>query len=791
LFYGFNLRSICNECCNYETQDRYLHQMKMKVPIFIPVIIIGYLVCLNASPAGARKTVNVVVNKNISLRGLAETYLGHPDEWQTILYYNGLSHLDDMEAGMALIIPVDEFKETMACVDQAASAARLANMEGAGVLAAKIIGESEQLIQKAIALKKKGKLAEATAAARQAALAAKQALATARQKANRNISAVLSQKVGHVQSRKPAQPLWAEALIHHELIEKERIRTLSASRASLLFVDKSLIHMDENSLAVIGEMKENLINKNFKAKVTVLQGDVLVHLSAFGDRNEFAVNAPDIDTAIRSMKFRTSRDKSQVTRIANYDGEIDVRANRGMVTVKKDEGTKIETGRKPATPRKLLGPPAMRSPIPKQVIFSSRVVFEWEEVEDAGAYKLEIASDRHFATLVTAVRSNDTRYEWKVPQKGTYYCRIHTIDDDDFSGPFSATMEFLTDIDTQPPFLTVYSPANDGQIVTADIIVKGLTEHHAKVFINGEAVKTAPTGEFKHRLALPLGKQTIRIVAKDRAENQSRIDRKVIHQPKQQFIELDGPDPLIANVHQVTLKGRIQPDVTVTIDDKPVALPCEFSHVLTLAEGRHTLSIKATSASGAVHILPVHIWVDTTSPEIQVKNFADPTTLAALKLTGTVSEDADFTIDGVQTILADKTFDHKLVLAEGENVFLLVATDAAGNRTEKKIRVLRDTQPPKIYEWIFSSPHTQGGAILTCHVAAEDVGAGLARTGIFEIQVGPNAQIFQGILTHDPNHNRFEGSVFIPPGIKGNVNLRRLNIRDRLGNESVLSKSYD
>jgi hypothetical protein len=216
-------------------------------------------------------------------------------------------------------------------------------------------------------------------------------------------------------------------------------------------------------------------------------------------------------------------------------------------------------------------------------------------------------------------------------------------------------------------------------------------------------------------------------------------------------------------------------------------LPRTFAHVLTLPEGSHILTLTATSSSGVVETLPLRVLVDTRPPQIQVNRIDSPTTLEKAELAGEVSEEAVVTINGEPVELEKKQFAHIMPLREGENMIVIRALDSAGNRSEKTMRVFRDSLPPKIGRYIFSAPRTSGGEILTCQATATDMGTGLARTGIFEVQIGQNEKTFQGVMTLDTSSGKFSGSVFIPPQIDGPVKLRKLQIRDRLGNEALLS----
>lgn len=724
----------------------------------------------------------VVFKQNVSLRSLAKTYLGNSNEWETILFYNGFRHPSELQSDVRLIIPAGVFERTVKTLKKADEISRLANLEGAGVLAKDIIGKAAVSRNKAMALKKKGKLEDAEKVALKAVALAKKALAKARRKKIQSVSAILERKEKTVQSRRPDQPVWIDAVEDQELVEKERIRTLAASEAGVLFIDGSRIHMDENSLAVIGEMKENMIKNTFRAGVLVLQGDVLAHISSLG-RKDFTITSPGIGTNVRSRKFRTSRDLGKVTRIANYDGEIDVRAGNDTVTVKKDEGTKIEYGRKPETPRKLLPPPIFTAPTENQTFFSPAIRFEWEKVEGAGMYKLEVGTDRKFENIVERVESTETRIDWKIPDKGVYYCRIHTVDRDKFSGPFSDPIGFYADMDVLPPYLAVSSPIDGEVLLSGEVLVRGATERNAKIMIDNRQVDIDENGVFNCPVKIEPGEQTVTIVAADHAGNQSIIRRKVVRDMGE-LISLDTPVRMTVNSNQVAIRGKTRPHTKVEIDGEPVGSQHGFSHILNLAEGEHTVTVKATSSIGETRSLPVTIRVDLTPPKIVLDDHPKFTRKSETLISGKFSEPAVFSLNGAPSPSKLEMLELTVKLEEGENVFELGAEDEAGNTSARTVRIIRDTNPPEIGKYSCSPPRTDGGHLLSCRVSAADGGIGLARTGGFSVSVFPH-NVFKGVLTLNRMKNMYEGGVFISPGVKGKVEIKDIRIQDRLGNEAI------
>ena len=118
-----------------------------------------------------------------------------------------------------------------------------------------------------------------------------------------------------------------------------------------------------------------------------------------------------------------------------------------------------------------------------------------------------------------------------------------------------------------------------------------------------------------------------------------------------------------------------------------------------LAEGLIGLSATVADFDGNVSDLTaVQFTVDTIVPEIMVTDPEDGsvTNQSALMIIGSVNETATLSIDG-QTASLDENSQFAfgpVTLAEGTNVFDLIATDPAGNQGPLTLTVTLDTQPP-------------------------------------------------------------------------------------------------
>ena len=754
--------------------------------VYLCLILAGLLIS-PISTFAKQPDVTITLEHKDSLRTLAKQHFGVPDDWKIILYYNGFQNYEDLPPKASLVIPAQLYKNTTESLRKARELSGRASMEGARILAKDAIEKAIQLQQDSLNLKNQGKLEEALKIALQAIKSAKSALSEAQKKKLRAVSAILESSNGKVQSRKPAHTVWNNTANKQELIEKERIRTLSDSRAQILFIDGSTLNLDANALAVIGKMRENRIKKSVKTDVTVLKGDVLLLMASLGVKNNFNVSTPDVKTDIRSRKFRASRDKNNITRISNYDGEIDVKAKGRQVTVKKNEGVKIKQGMQPGKPRKLLPPPLLTAPAANQVLLSTDVRFVWQAIEGARSYKLEIADKRNFAAIIKEKTSARTDYRWKAPQRGIYYFRISTLDKEGLVGPYSEPLPFSVNTDVAPPYLAVHEPVENAVILDDMVNIRGLTEDKVTLTINDRKVTIADDHTFSHRLKLAQGPHTIVIKATDPAGFETIVKRHIILHPEEQLLFLDVPSLLVVNKSSIALKGRIRPRTQVEINGQPVTLTETFSHVVKLAEGEHTLTFKASAPPDQkanitnTQIETVKVKVDLTPPALVLEKLPSYSNKTNVTLAGHVSEDAGVTVNAQPVSLTDRHFKISIALEEGENLFEIIAQDTAGNQTLKRLTLLRDTLPPKMTRKALSKSVVNGGDNVTLIVEAQDKGVGLSRTGYFALVV--NKQSFKGILTLNATGDQYEGSIFIPPGITGAVQVHRIRVRDRLRNE--------
>ncbi len=751
------------------------------------VILLSCLICWTDGAAlAAEGDVQVTLKAGESLRQVSKRLLGDGDAWQIVLRYNGLKNPDAVGAGTVLRVPVGLYKKLLHQLERSATMISAANSEGAALLAEPEITEAVRLRDQALRLKQEASLEEALEQAALAETAAQAALDKAKQSQTQSAEAWLAAKSGTVQNRPPDASRWQDTELKQKLQERERVRTLAASRCVIKFSDQSQLSLDEHALVAIGSMEKNVLRTASSNSVSMIEGDVLVHLASLNQQKQFKLNLPDIDTDVRSRNFLTSRDKKNVTRIANYDGEIDIKAAGAQVTVKKNQATKVKPGQQPDEPHQLLPPPKIISPQPEQKLHEAQLLFSWEPVAKAGQYQLEISRSSDFLELLASDKVSGQSFQWQVLGSGLYFFRIKTFDQDGCPGPSSEPVSFFVDLDSRPPFFVLHHPEKDILIADKEIEVRGEVEKTARLRINGQEVKADADGRFRHVIALSGISTVIRAEAVDAAGNTSVVERTVVLRQDNQLIQLDSPEQIISKTGEVTISGQLLPCAHLQINKTAVQATSKFTHLLQLNEGEHAVELEAAGPNGAQKTLRLHVLVDQQPPEIHVNELERVTSAGQITLSGTVSEETALTLNGKAVKLTDKSFTEAVPLTEGNNELVLVAEDRAGNQGFWKTSILRDSQPPKILSAAFSPPETKGGEMVRLAAQIEDAGVGVAKNGSFVAEV--NGQPFKGILKHTGEKpDAFVGSIFIFPGLAGKVKLREIRVQDMLGNAAARS----
>ncbi len=225
-------------------------------------------------------------------------------------------------------------------------------------------------------------------------------------------------------------------------------------------------------------------------------------------------------------------------------------------------------------------------------------------------------------------------------------------------------------------------------------------------------------------------------------------------------ITITSPPPnLITRNTTVVVSGSVADETptTVTINDSATTVSGgAFNDTIPLVEGSNAIHIVATDAAGHSTDSLRTVIRDRTPPVLTVNQPANGfiTNQASLLVSGTVTDANAVTVNvnGTPLTVTGTAFNGSFLLAEGTNVLVFTAIDAAGNETPVIRTVKLDTQVPVI---ALSSP-AEGDSIaadsatlvgtvtdvnpktLTANTIAIPLGPNGSFTGKVPLAIGPN-----------------------------------------------------
>ena len=752
---------------------------------------------LNASGlfAQSTKAQTITVPAGENIRELAQKYLGDPDLWPEILKSNSLSSAADLKPGTSLIISADLVQLSRQQLQSALQTIQTATEAGANVFAADSLARAMNFYAAAVISRKSREWQKSIEHARLARLAAENAEREALARRNTTGVAALTDRKGAVESRKPAEPVWKDAPLKVKLNEGEMVRTLSGSLAEITFHDESRIRLNENSQAVIQRMREDLLAKKKESSVSLVAGNAFALLAGNQKKKQFDFVIPGVSTKVNSRNFWVQKDE-QATKVANYEGQIELTSQGGTVVVGENQGSLVKANQKPTAPTALLSSPALATPENNATLFDRQVEFKWVAVATALNYWLEISRDKSFTNVIVnanAIKSNT--FAANLPGNGSYYWRVAAVDANGFPSRFSERGFFNIAKDATAPFLQLAAP-EEGAIVRESFArVAGTTEKEAKLFLNGKAVEVAGGGIFQTECLLKDGVNEIILEAQDAAGNISRVRRSVNYVADSRVgisysstLKALRPKHFVVPNAEFTLSSVSKPAAAITLLRLSNLLSLRtfaddagyFQFTVQNLSGKERFSLSATTPAGYSAKDTFMVEVDNTPPQIKL-DAEIPAVVASdtLRLAGAILGATNLALNNEELKFVADRFRANLKLQPGLNLIQLVATDFAGNVTTVEKRVVLDREAPKLLQHQITPLFSAKAKLLQISVKAQDASA-MKRTAKFVLQAG--GFNFSGYLKFNAAAQAYEETVTLPAAAPEGVKLKAVVLEDYYGN---------
>lgn len=159
---------------------------------------------------------------------------------------------------------------------------------------------------------------------------------------------------------------------------------------------------------------------------------------------------------------------------------------------------------------------------------------------------------------------------------------------------------------------------------------------------------------------------------------------------------------------------------------------CTFNIDVPVVEGAHIINFSASDNDGNIQNEIINFIVDISAPIISISSPNDDviTKEKTINVTGNISDaisndmNAKIQVNsGLEETLhlkSDGTFSKDVFLTEGKNVIEIIATDAGGNSSYAKKRVVLDTIPPYIHGVLLSDNPVNVGEKLKVYITITD-----------------------------------------------------------------------
>ena len=286
--------------------------------------------------------------------------------------------------------------------------------------------------------------------------------------------------------------------------------------------------------------------------------------------------------------------------------------------------------------------------------------------------------------------------------EGEHLVEVEAVD---LAGNIAAIFLTVT-VDLTPPALEIESPA-EAEFTTTDdsaFIAGRMDEDIDHLFINGERTEALP-GEFAIQVLLSEGENIFTVVVRDAAGNDARTSINIIRdtQPPKYSVDdvvakdgeiLKSGDDKFSTSDTIVFHMRVDEHAFFTIGTETHEGEGQFNIEHTITQGTNTITIEVADAmSNLADPFTYVVIYDVTAPTVTITYPSEgfTTELAEIIISG-VTDDTGSQVwinDRPVGISGDGTFEMRVALEMGENVYSVRNRDRAGNEGSTSVTIDR------------------------------------------------------------------------------------------------------
>ncbi len=260
----------------------------------------------------------------------------------------------------------------------------------------------------------------------------------------------------------------------------DTITTGANGSATLEFADKSRLLIQPDSELVMDTLSMFGDSGMVDTRLRLPAGRVETQVTPKkGPASRYEITTPAAVAAVRGTDFRVGADHEQeVSRSEVLEGKVGIKGADSMRNIPAGFGTVAKAGEPPIPPKKLL--PAPNSKNTQKHFNHIPLRFEWQTIELASAYRVQIYYAVNSGTLVVDKVVENNRFELDDLKDNDYLLRIRAIDSLGLEG-LNRDHHFKVDARPFPPVLT--SPLDNSLLRSRQPVFKWTDEKDSPAYL--------------------------------------------------------------------------------------------------------------------------------------------------------------------------------------------------------------------------------------------------------------------------------------------------------------------
>jgi hypothetical protein len=354
---------------------------------------------------------------------------------------------------------------------------------------------------------------------------------------NKKVAAYLTRINREVKSKGSQEIAWRQAEINMKLYDHDALQTLKHSAAEVRFDSRTSVSMGPESILIIRQMDDDPLIRDRRTFLLLLGGELSAQTGKVGEKSSLVevqtpaatIRADTRSAAAADSNFRIRINPDRSASVTVYRGQAEIITSKATLVLAARQTTRIPMDEAPLPPTALPESVVLAKPLDSETYYyrklPPKICFSWVHQPGVNSFRFIIARDPTFDDVILEETVSTGSFIHGNLKAGTYYWKVNSLGE--YSEGMPSQIRCLKVVqDLKPPKLFVDFPPT---VVSEEVyILSGQTEPGATVFIDGNKIKTAASGLFKHRINLKPGANVILVESFDQVDNVAYLSQ-VIH----------------------------------------------------------------------------------------------------------------------------------------------------------------------------------------------------------------------------------------------------------------------